>query len=276
MPTLIAQAQQFAADLPRLQTSLRTELERWRLVEIDDLIDDAGSYAGRFTELLVTLPVSVFSTAANLVLVYFISLYWLIALPRLRGWVLSLFPEEHRDDVRTLLGDIGISIGGYVRGVVISALLVGIFTYAGLVLIGVPSPLVLAVLAGIGEFIPILGPTLAAVPALAVALATGEVNPLVVLAFYIGLQQVESNILVPLIMQGQARIPPLLSSVAFLLGAAVGGIMGALIAIPQFGALRVVAERVLIPAERQLVDVTRAEAAAVDREELAQEANVHA
>ncbi|MBW3634426.1 MAG: AI-2E family transporter, partial [Chloroflexi bacterium] len=151
-------------------------------------------------------------------------------------------------------------------------LLVAVLTYIGLQLIAVPSPLVQAVLAGIGELIPVVGPFLAAVPALAVALATGEANVVVVLAFYIGLQQVESNILIPLIMRGQASIPPLLSLVAFLIGAAVAGIIGALIAIPLFGALRVLTVRLLVPAERDIVGVSRAEADAVHHEEVERDA----
>jgi predicted PurR-regulated permease PerM len=261
VPSLIAQTQQFAVDLPGLQTSLRAQVDRWSPVDLEQVIAAARTYADRFAALLVALPVSVFSTAANLVLVYFISLYWLLAQPTLRQWFLGLWPEEQRADVLEVLTDIGGTMGGYVRGVGISALLVAIFTYVGLRLIGLPSPLVLAALAGICELIPILGPTLATVPALAVALATGAASPLVVLAFYVGLQQVESNIFVPLIMRGQAQIPPLLSLVAFLLGGAVGGITGALVAIPLFGALRVITERVLLPAQRPIDGESRADAA---------------
>ena len=259
VPPLIAQAQQFAADLPGLQTRLRAQVDRWSPVDLDQVVAAARTYADRFAALLVALPVSVFSTAANLVLVYFISLYWLIAQPTLRRWFLGLWPEKQRPHVQEVLTDIGGTMGGYVRGVGISALLVAVFTYVGLRLIGLPSPLLLAALAGICEFIPILGPTLATVPALVVALATGTASPLVVLAFYVGLQQVESNILVPLIMQGQAQIPPLLSLIAFLIGGAVGGITGALIAIPLFGALRVIVERVLLPAQRSFVGDSRAD-----------------
>ena len=271
LPTLIAQGREFATALPRFQTSLRVLVDRWSPVGLDELVASVEVFFGRFSGILVELPVAVFSAGANLLLVYFLSLYWLIAQPALRAWIVSLIPGGQRDDAGEVLTEVGETVGGYVRGVLISALSVATITYVGLLLLGVPSPLVLAILAGVGELIPVLGPFLASVPAVGIALATGQANPIIVLGFYIGLQQVESNILVPLIMRGQARIPPLLSLVAFLIGAAVGGFLGALIAIPLFGALRVIVIRVLVPAERRLVGVTRPEADAGHHEEIAKD-----
>jgi predicted PurR-regulated permease PerM len=272
LPTFIAQGRAFAADLPTVQVSLRTMIDHWSPVGLDHLVSTAEGYLTQFSGQLVALPMAFFSVAANLVLVVFLSLYWLIAQPALRGWVLGLIPDERRNHFRGVLTEAGQTVGGYVRGVILSAVSIAILTYIGLRLLGVPSPLVLAVLAGFGELIPVLGPLLAMIPAVAVALAAGEVNPLLVVVFYIALQQVESNLLLPLIMRGQARIPPLLSLVAFLFGAAVGGIVGALIAIPLFGALRVVVIRMLVPVERHLAGVSRAEALAVHRAELKRDA----
>jgi predicted PurR-regulated permease PerM len=267
VPTLIAQANALATELPDLEFALRGLVDRWSPVGLERIAATAQGYLVEFSGILLTLPVTLVTAGANLVLVFFLSLYWLSTQPRLRGWVLSLIPDEHRDKTRDVLTEVGQTVGGYVRGVVIDALVIGALTYVGLVLLGMPLPLVLAVLAGIGEFIPVLGPFLAAIPALGVALATGVVDPLLVLVFYVGLQQVESNILVPLIMRGQAHIPPLLSLMAFLVGAAVGGVIGALIAIPLCGALRVIAVRLLVPVERDLAGVSAAEAATVRSEE---------
>ncbi|HET7034718.1 MAG TPA: AI-2E family transporter, partial [Thermomicrobiaceae bacterium] len=272
LPALVVQGQVLADNLPGLEVTLRAPVARISPVGIDQISTLAGNYLTELTTIVVQLPVMLISVLTNLALIFFLSLYWLIAQPSLRGWLLGLAPDPQRDVLRTVLDEVGETVGGYVRGVLLSALSIGVLTYIGLRAIGMPSPLVLAVFAGFGELIPILGPFLSAVPALAVALASGAVNPLVVLAFYVALQQVESNILVPLIMRGQARIPPLLSLVGFLIGAAAGGLVGALIAIPLFGALRVIAVRMLVPAERHLVGVTRAEADAVHREEVDREA----
>lgn len=271
LPTLLAQARLIAAQVPDSPARFQEEIERLSPVAVQDIAAAVEDDFRQLTRWLVELPVLLFSAGTTLVLVIFLSLYWLIAQPSLRGWALGLVPEEQRDIARDVLTEVGETVGGYVRGVIISALAVTILTYIGLRLLGLPSPFVLAVLAGLGELIPVLGPFLAAIPAVGVALITGEQSVILVIAFYVGLQQVESNILLPLIMRGQARIPPLLSLVAFLFGAAVGNIFGALIAIPLFGALRVVVDRVLAPAERQVVGVSRAEAEAVHQAEEARE-----
>ncbi len=271
LPVLAAQAEEFTGRLPAIEMTLHELSERWSPVGVKDILNAAEGYVVQLSSPLLQLPMMIVTAGANLVLVLFLSLYWLIAQPRLRGWVLSLVPDSRQDEVRDVLSELGGTVGGYVRGVLISALSVAVLTYIGLLAIGLPSALLLALIAGFAELIPVLGPFLAAAPAVGVALVSGEVSVFVVVAFYVGLQQVESNVLLPLIMRGQARIPPLLSLVAFLVGVAVGGILGALIAIPLFGALRVIVVRMLVPAQRQLVGASQAEAADVRREEAARE-----
>lgn len=271
LPGLTAQGSEFFARMPLIQGALHEPFERWSPVSVEELGAAAGVYLGQISGPLVQFPMAVVSSLANLVLVFFLSLYWLIAQPELRGWVLSLVPDPGRDNARALMSEVGETLGGYVRGVMMSAVLIALLTFGGLQLIGLPSALLLALIAGLAELIPVLGPFIAAAPAVGMALATGEVNVALVVAFYIGLQQVESNILLPLIMRGQARIPPLLSLVAFLIGVAVGGVVGALIAIPLFGALRVIVMHLLVPAQRQLVGISQSEASAVQSEEAARD-----
>ncbi len=231
------------------------------------MIDAAQGYLSSFSGAVASLPLTIFASLTELLLIFFLSLYWLIAQPSLRGYVLSLIPNEQRGRAGDVLTEIGQTIGGYVRGTMIDAVIVAALTYVGLLVIGLPFPLVLAIIAGIGELIPVVGPILSAVPALGIALVTGDANFLLVLGFYVVLQQAESNVLVPLVMRNQANIPPLLSLFAFFVGSAVAGIVGALIAIPLFGALRVIAVRMLVPAERRWAGISPPEADAVQQEE---------
>jgi len=145
----------------------------------------------------------------------------------------------------------GQTMGGYVRATGINGVIIGAMTYVGLLVIGVEYTLVLAVLAGLGEFLPVVGPIFAAIPAIAIALIESPQQAIVVTIFYIALQQLESNLLVPFIMRQQADVPPLLSLFALLAGSALGGLLGAIVAIPLAGALRVLVVRVLAPAERE-------------------------
>src|SRR5699024_1995573 len=107
------------------------------------------------------------------------------------------------------------------------------------------------IFAAFGELIPILGPNLAAIPAIVVAFLDSWQLALAVAVFYLVLQQLESNIFVPLIMRNQANIPPLLVIISVAFGGTMAGILGAIVAIPAAGALRVIILQVVAPAIRR-------------------------
>ena len=132
-------------------------------------------------------------------------------------------------------------LGGWVRGQLLLMLVVGVVTYIGLLILGVPYALPLALLAGLLEIIPNIGPTVAAVPAVFLAYATfGPVSGLLTLLLYIIIQQLENNILVPRIMAVNAHVNPLVAIVVILVGLELGGVSGALLAIPVYIVLRLI------------------------------------
>jgi predicted PurR-regulated permease PerM len=251
---LAGQAAKLVANAPSLLDQTQQWLGRSQLRTFGDeqLLNSLLPGVDQFADVLISLPVRIVSTAAELVLVLVISLYWLIAVPRLRLFVLSLFPVSLHHEVDVLLQETGQTMGGYIRGSVMNGVAVGGCVYVGLLILGVDYPLVLALVAGLGELVPIAGPIIAAVPALAIALAQSPLKALIVLAFYVVLQQLENHILVPNIMSRQAHMSPLLVIVAFVAGVALGGILGALVAISLAGALQVVVVRVLAPAIRRM------------------------
>ena len=109
----------------------------------------------------------------------------------------------------------------------------------------------LAFIAGLGALIPIVGPILSALPALAIAYADSPIRALVVLVFYVVLHHVESELLLPNLVKQQANIPPLLVLFALVAAGATGSVLTVLIAIPLAGALRVLVLRVAAPAVRR-------------------------
>jgi predicted PurR-regulated permease PerM len=148
-------------------------------------------------------------------------------------------------------------MGGYVRGVVIDALIVGLLATAGLWLIGYEYAVVAGLISAIGELFPVIGPVLAAVPIVLVALLDSPRQAIIVLVFYILLQQVEGQILTPLVMKSQTDVPEVLVLFALVSGAAVAGLLGALVAIPAAAAARVIVVDALAPAlRRRWVDGT--------------------
>lgn len=149
--------------------------------------------------------------------------------------------KEMLKKIRIFIDEAEEQLGGWVRGQLLLMLIVGIATYIGLILLRIPYALPLALTAGLLEILPNLGPTLSAVPAIAIAYITfGPVSALLVLFFYILIQQLENNVLVPKIMAASAHVGPLVAIVAILIGLQLGGMIGALLAIPIYVVIRLI------------------------------------
>jgi putative heme transporter len=249
-PSLAGQAREVAVQAPGLVGLAQSHLDGWGAFPGMSLVELLQANLGNAAGTLVALPLGVASSALELVLTVIMSLYWLIASPQLHAFTLSLFAEEQRPEVTRILERMGKSMGGYLRAMVIGATVIGIVVYVGLLVIGVRYPLVLALMAALGEMVPILGPFLAAVPSLLVALLQSPGQALAVLIFFVVIQQFESHLLIPNLMSNQANIPPALAIFALMAGASVGGILGALVAIPLAGAIQVLVEEVVAPAIR--------------------------
>lgn len=251
LPQLATQAQQLAENAPNHLSRLQRTINHWDPSGNERILSALRDNVTRFSDVLIELPFRLVESLLQLLLVLFMSAYWLVSAPALGRFFRSLFPSDQVEDVGRIIGDIRGSIGGYVRGEAIAASVIGIITYVGLSAIGVEYALVLAMFAFVGELVPVVGPIISAVPALAVALIQSPTQALIVLAFYVVLQQFESNILLPQVMNQTAHIPPLLSIIALFAGATVGGLLGALVAIPLAGALKVVVTSVVAPAIRR-------------------------
>jgi predicted PurR-regulated permease PerM len=215
---------------------------------------------------LLNVPVAVvtefFTLLISLVVVLTMTLLWLGASAKLRSFVLGLFPASARTQAEGVFSEMGTSLGGYVRGVLIAMLLIGLLSGLGLTLIGVPYALLLGVLAGLTELIPYLGPWISGGVAILVALVT--VDPLKALEVFVlfnVIQQVEGNAVQPLVMSRQVHIDPLTVIVAILIGSSLLGLMGAVLAVPVAAVLRILVVRVLAPAVRDALGASPSSAA---------------
>lgn len=247
IPPLALQAQAIAIQMPDLLDEVERIIEQIAFLRNIDLEDLILPEVGRIGSALLAVPLGLFSGLVAVLVVLFVSLYLLVEAPKIRSFFLSLFPRTDRDLVDSLLNDMAQAMGGYIRGTVITATLVGVFMYLGLLIIGIEFPLVLGLLAGVMEFIPYLGPFIAGVPIVTIALLQSPTQALIVLIYVVVLQQVESYILVPFVMRTQTKVSPLLVLVAILVGSSLAGLLGVFIAIPVAAAGRVFTQRVIAP-----------------------------
>lgn len=251
IPPLVGQARDAAQRLPSLIQNLQPLLQRWGPINVDSLIDTVIGQLGGVTSTLVQLPLRLTTSLVEFFIVLFVSLYALTEAPRVKRFFLSLFPEDSRDRANEVVSRMGEAMGGWIRGSVIDGFIVGLITYIGLLIIGVEFPLVLGLLSGVLELIPYLGPIIAGGLIILVALLESPGLALTALIFVVILQQIESNILVPNIMKTQTEVSPLMALVAIFAGGSLGGLVGAIVAIPLMAALRVLVLKVVVPFVRR-------------------------
>lgn len=147
--------------------------------------------------------------------------------------------KETVEKVGDFIKSVEHQLGGWVRGQMLLMLSVGLLNFIGLALLGIPYAVPLALLAGLLEIVPNVGPTVAAVPAVFVGyLSGGPVIAGIVALLAIVIQQLENNLLVPKIMHANANVNPLISLILILTGLKTAGIIGALLAIPVYIVMR--------------------------------------
>ncbi|MGH6957256.1 MAG: AI-2E family transporter [Caulobacteraceae bacterium] len=148
-----------------------------------------------------------------------------------RGFI-RLIPEPRRDEARHVLRECGALLGRWMRAQLIAMVTIGVMAAVGLWAVGEPAPGALGVFAGLAEVIPVIGPIIAAVPALLMALTGGLYRVLATLILYIAIHQFESNILQPLLQRGLTSIPPVLNLFALAVFFIFFGLLGIVFAAP--------------------------------------------
>jgi predicted PurR-regulated permease PerM len=173
------------------------------------------------------------NAVAAIILILILAFYMVIEEQELKREVVQwVTPAPYRDFVIHVMPKIKVQIGKWLRGQLILMLAVGGLVFIGLSILGLPFALILAVVAGLLEVIPFLGPNLAMIPAVVIGLSVSPMHAIFVLIIYFVIQQIEADVLTPKIMQRVAGLNPVLSIVAILVGFEVAGIVGGLLAIP--------------------------------------------
>lgn len=192
------------------------------VLEVSILVGEAGA-------AIITLLVLVF--------------FWLTERSRLQRYVLAFFPQDRRAGARDAWNQVEARLGLWVRGQLILMATIGVATGIAYSLIGLPAALLLALVAALTEVIPIIGPIIGAIPALIVATTLGPEAVILTLGVYFVLHLIEGNVLVPIVMRNSVGLSPFLVLASLLVGATVGGILGAVVAVPIVAGITVILER---------------------------------
>lgn len=221
-------------------------------LDVKELIISVNQYVSQYESIFgqlqnsVTTVIEILFSTFSFVFVFFTLLiatfYLLLNFEQLAlvfAWMLPGKPEEQVKKSKRMFMTIRRQLGSWVSGQLMLMLVIGVITYVGLSLLGVPYALPLALLAGLLEIVPNVGPTVAAIPTIIIGFVM--MNPLmggVLVLFYILVQQIENNFIVPFIMQEAVDVRPLTTLVLILSGFSLMGVLGALLSVPFYITLR--------------------------------------
>ncbi len=192
------------------------------------------------SETVFSKTVGVFNGFFAIITVLVVSFYLVAADKGMKRFISDLVPGKHQGFVESLISKIQHKMGMWVIGQIILSLFIFALTFIGLTILGVDYALFLAVLAGLFEIVPYMGPFLSAVPAVFYALVQSPPLAVAVVILYIIIQKTEGYILVPKIMEKTVGTSPLVVLLALLVGYKLGGVLGLLLAVPLAGAITVV------------------------------------
>ncbi len=232
IPSLVIQSTKFMQELP---TFLEKVLPYWNI--------DARSLSQQIapiSENILKLTVGIFSNILTTLTVLVFTFYFLLERKRLESLLMSTMGEDAAERVIVAIKEVESRLGAWVNGQILLMALVGVSVYFGLTLLRVDFALPLAIIAGVLEIVPMVGPIASAIPAILVALTMSPLLALSVVALYFIVQQVENNIFVPLILKKSVGLSPIVTIFALMVGGRLAGIVGAILAVPIVLVLQVV------------------------------------
>jgi predicted PurR-regulated permease PerM len=255
-PPLAAQTADLLTTLPDNLTRLRENDTIQRLDQQYDIIDrfaalvSGGNLATSVFGGVVGFGKVLLGSFFGALTVLILTVYFLSALPRIKHHGYLLAPKSRRVRIQLLGDEILARIGGYVAGALLIASLAGATSLVFLGMLGLEYALTLALVVAVLDLIPIIGATLGAAIVSLIALIDSPVKAAACLVFYIVYQQIENYLIYPRVMGRTVDVPPALTVIAALVGGALLGVVGALLAIPTAAALLLIFREVVVPRQQ--------------------------
>jgi len=233
-------APQYIKDI-RNNPTLREYDDKYKITQkLEQQANKLPSVLGSAAGTLQSVTVGVFSAAVKLIAVLSITFFLLLDGMRLTTFLFGLLRPDREQRYRRVAGQVYGAVAGYVAGNLIISLVAGLVTYATLELLGVPFAVPLAVLVAFLDLIPLVGATIGAVIATAVALLHSVPAGIAVVVFFIVYQQVENHVVQPIVYRETVDVRPLVVIISILIGAALLGVLGALVAIPVAATVQII------------------------------------
>jgi len=263
---LASQVGSFIQNIPKYQAQLQDEL-----TQLNNNLKTQGNLGQAIQSMaaalaaalqhaapsLIAIPLGfltgIFGVFIDAVIILTMTIFWLLSSRTLRLYIVGLFPPATQAHASDVMLQVGKAFGGYVRGTLASMIIIGSLTGLGMALLGVPYALLFGILAALTELLPYLGPWISGSISVVFSLiAVGPLKAVEVIILFILIQEIEGNVVEPLVMSRAVRIDPLLVIVAVLIGLDLLGIVGAILAVPVAAGIQIVFVEVIAPAIRRI------------------------
>jgi predicted PurR-regulated permease PerM len=257
IPPLVAQGESLWARLPNEFNRLQAFFIRHKLmthpVTLEEAVQNAPSGTGENAVGTVLVAISsLIGGIFGLITILILTFYLLIEAGAMFEYVVRFVPAGRRDDLAVAARQAVAKVSAWLRAQFVLAGVMGTFSAVGLGLIGVPYFYVIALVAAIGETIPIVGPVIGGITAVGVAITVSPKLAVMVGTYFLVLHQLEANILVPKIMERNVGVSPVAVLIALLIGGALWGLVGAILAIPTVAILSVIVEELAVAKDARL------------------------
>jgi len=240
VPSLVNQSTRLVQELPIFINQM---LPYWN-VDVRSLTQQIAPIG----ENLIKLTVGIFSNIITTLAVLVFAFYLLLERNHTESFLTSFTGDDAAEKILAVVRQIEGRLSAWVHGQVFLMIVIGVFVYLGLILLHMEFALPLAILAGLLEIVPTIGPIVSAIPAVLVALSISPILALSVIALYFIIQQLENNLVVPLVMKKSVGLSPLVTIITVMIGARLAGIVGAIMAVPTFLVLQAIVGAILLEA----------------------------
>jgi len=240
IPPLVVQITSLAQNVPNYFHDINFGNFRQYIPSIQSALDTLSANLGSLTSNIFTFTSGIISMIAAIFTIFVLTFYLLLDEKNVKNFISNILPSEHQDQIIAVINKIAVKVGSWFRGQVFLGLIIFVIDYIGLTILNVPYALILAIIAGLLELIPTVGPFIAGLIAAFVALTISPWLALLVICLFSAVQLVENIIIVPKVMQKAVGISPVVILIALLIGGKLMGVVGAILAIPLAASLSVV------------------------------------
>lgn len=240
IPPLVNQTSLLAADIPQYVSNMNFDFLKPYIPQIRNSLLNLSSDLGAISTNIFTFTAGVFQIVFAIIMLFVLTFYMLLDERKIKEFISSLFSSQDRENGVNIIKKIAEKVGSWFRGQMLLCLIIFTIDLIGYSILGVPFALILAIIAGLLEIVPTVGPLVSGVIVALVALTISPWKALFVIIFCLLVSLFENVVVVPKVMQKAVGISPVIILLALLIGAKLMGVVGAVLSVPVAASLSVV------------------------------------